>query len=233
MLKIKDWEKFQHYKTKNGERPVWLKLYRTLLDDFEFHSMPVEARAILPLLWLIASEKDGNLPDAKKIAFRLRLSEQEVKNSCKILVTNGFIENIESFYTDPIPEDIEKKERGYREEKEVAVYARESFRKIFDFGCDLFPALATRRSEIISQWIDSGADVEMDIISEIERSKGKEIKSWAYFTQAIMDAKATRERPLPEGQPRQQSQPQKKSHALKALEASARVAMKLEREGYK
>lgn len=112
-FKIKNWEKLQHYKSKNGEKPVWLKLYRDLLDDFEFHSLPVESRALLPMLWLIAGEDGGRFSsDIKKIAFRLRQSVKEIEVAIKPLISSSFIESIgiiEPLYNDPIPEDIDKK----------------------------------------------------------------------------------------------------------------------------
>ncbi len=58
-------------------------------------------------------------------------------------------------------------------------------------------------SEAMS-WLAGGADPEIDIYPTVQRlSAGNgSIKSMRYFTQAIADAKATRERPLPEGKPR-------------------------------
>jgi hypothetical protein len=53
-------------------------MHKTLLDDYEFHSMSANARALLPMLWLLASEdKDpvsGALRDSyEKMSFRLRM----------------------------------------------------------------------------------------------------------------------------------------------------------------
>lgn len=124
-IRIKNWESFQHYKSKNGEKPLWLKLYRSILDDFEFHSMPVESRAILPMLWLIAGDDEGNLPEIEKISFRLRLSSKEVGEAIKPLIENGFIEYIDKldlFYTNSIPEHIE---RTYREEQKERTEQKE------------------------------------------------------------------------------------------------------------
>lgn len=110
MFTVKNWEKYQHYKPKNPEdRPIWLKLYSSILDDYEFQLLPLEARALLPMLWLLAGQYDGIIPDIKKIAFRLRISETEVTKGIKPLIDNGSIICLESFYKDSIPEYIEKK----------------------------------------------------------------------------------------------------------------------------
>ncbi len=114
MFKVKNWEKFQHYKPKfasKGEpvKPVWIKFYFSLLDDFIFHSLPLEARAVLPLLWLMASENNGIIPDPDQIAFRLRLTVKELDVALKSLISKGFLESLDLFYNDSIRE--EKRER--------------------------------------------------------------------------------------------------------------------------
>lgn len=73
-LRIKNWAQFQHFKDR---RPPWVKLYRDLLDDIEWHELDGKAAKSLVMLWLIASESDGELPPTKKIAFRLRVSQDE------------------------------------------------------------------------------------------------------------------------------------------------------------
>jgi hypothetical protein len=72
--RIKSWDKFQHFKDR---RPPWVKLYRDILDDIEWHELDPKAAKVLVMLWLIASEDDGNIPDTKQLAFRLRMSSNE------------------------------------------------------------------------------------------------------------------------------------------------------------
>ena len=74
MTSIKNWNKFQHFKDR---RPPWIKLYREILDDLEWHELEPKAAKVLVMLWLIASETDGNLPEIKNLAFRLRMSEKD------------------------------------------------------------------------------------------------------------------------------------------------------------
>ena len=79
IYRVRNWEKFQHFKDRN---PPWVKLYRDILDDPDWHELEPAAAKILVMLWLIASEdadKQGTLPETKKLAFRLRISE---KNLC-------------------------------------------------------------------------------------------------------------------------------------------------------
>lgn len=90
MLRIKNWSEFQHYKDR---APPWVKLHHSLLDDFEFHSLPVASRALAPMLWLLASENlDGSIPDdLAEVAFRLRTTASEVQTALKPLIDKGFV----------------------------------------------------------------------------------------------------------------------------------------------
>jgi hypothetical protein len=75
-MRIKNWTKFQHFKDR---RPPWVKLYRDILDDLEWHELDPLAAKVLVMLWLIASEDEGRIPDTKTLAFRLRLTEIKTK----------------------------------------------------------------------------------------------------------------------------------------------------------
>lgn len=76
-IRIKNWKQFQHFKDRS---PPWVKLYRDLLNDMDWHELsPVPAKALVSL-WLIASESDGMLPDIKKLAFRLRITEKSMES---------------------------------------------------------------------------------------------------------------------------------------------------------
>ena len=79
-IKVKNWSAFQHYKNR---RPPWIRLYRDLLDDPDYHTLTGEQAKALILLWLIASEDEnlgGVLPNVQKLSFRLRVSEEEMIN---------------------------------------------------------------------------------------------------------------------------------------------------------
>ena len=89
-ITVKSWLDFQHYKDRS---PPWIKLHKSLLDNYEFQCLPVASRALAPMLWLLASESnDGEIPsDMKKIAFRLRMTEKEVVEAMKPLIDAGFL----------------------------------------------------------------------------------------------------------------------------------------------
>jgi HNH endonuclease len=86
-LAIKNWSSYQQYKDR---RPPWIKLHRDLLDDFAFSTLSVESRAILPMLWLLASEEDGTVTASPQdIAWRLRWPIEDVR--LDELIDKGFL----------------------------------------------------------------------------------------------------------------------------------------------
>jgi hypothetical protein len=103
-MQIKNWKKFQHFKDR---KPPWVKLYRDLLDDIEWFELDPKAAKVLTMLWLIASEDDGNIPTVKQLAFRLRMSEKETE-VCISKLSHWLIQDdnttISTRYQDDAPE---------------------------------------------------------------------------------------------------------------------------------
>jgi len=85
-LKIKNWEKFQHYKKR---RPPWVKLYHELLDDYEYGCLQDDSKLLLISLFLLAGTTDNKIPnDPKWIQNKAMLSTEVV---IQPLVDTGFI----------------------------------------------------------------------------------------------------------------------------------------------
>lgn len=77
-LKIKDWDKIQHYKKRN---PPWIKFYRDILNDPNIFNISDAAYKLLTFCWLLASEQEshnGLLPPIETIAFRCRIEKCNV-----------------------------------------------------------------------------------------------------------------------------------------------------------
>lgn len=58
-LKIKNHDKYQHYSTRN---PPWIKLYRSILTDYDLLQVPEISRLCFIYLTIIASETDNQIP---------------------------------------------------------------------------------------------------------------------------------------------------------------------------
>jgi len=116
-MRIKNWTKFQHFKDR---RPPWVKLYRDLLDDREWHQLEPRAAKVLVMLWLIASEDDGNLPSVGDLSFRLRISEREVLDVLSKL-THWLVQDdigaISDGHRGDAPEKETEKRRGEAERR--------------------------------------------------------------------------------------------------------------------
>ena len=116
-MKIKNWSKFQHFKD-GSRRPPWIKLYRDLLDNLEWHMLSPESAKILIMLWVVASEDQGNLPDIKKLSFRLRVSEDQMVKALKELdgwIIDDDIKMISSGYQQTRLEEKRREEETERE----------------------------------------------------------------------------------------------------------------------
>lgn len=128
MLKIKNWEKFQHF---SNRKPIWIKLYREILDDPNWHQLDGDSAKFLTMLWLLSSENKGYLPDIKTISFRFRISENHAKTQLAKLnqwVEGDDINMISTVYQDDIAEKRreEKEKRRHAHEKEVSVLSFEA-----------------------------------------------------------------------------------------------------------
>jgi hypothetical protein len=116
-MRIKNWDRFQHFKDR---KPIWIKLYRDLLDDLNWHELDGKSAKALVMIWLIASEDLGKLPETKTLAFRLRMSEKETKEVVTKLsqwLEQDDINPISDGYQDDMPEK-RREETDKEKEKE-------------------------------------------------------------------------------------------------------------------
>ena len=88
-LRVKDWDNYQHYKPLNPKyqkKMTWFKFYgRDLLDNLDWANLSPEHQSTLVMLWALASQYEGNLPDIRTIAFRLRKDKEFIENALVVL----------------------------------------------------------------------------------------------------------------------------------------------------
>jgi hypothetical protein len=116
-VKIKNWSRFQH-QIRYGRVP-WIKLYRDLLDDPDWHSILGDDAKILVMLWLVASEDiEGNLPTVERLAFRLRISKAKFEQALGRLdhwvISDGYPTDIQRVHE-------REKEREKERKKDPAI----------------------------------------------------------------------------------------------------------------
>jgi hypothetical protein len=94
-LRIKDWEKFQHYKKKNknfnNEQPWFMFYGRKLLRDVNFMTLNIEQREFLIMSWAIASQDNGFLPPINQIQFLLNRKEDVINRNLEFLFGEGWL----------------------------------------------------------------------------------------------------------------------------------------------
>ncbi len=121
-MRIKNWDKYNHYKHKSDMK--WFKCYgRDLLNDADFMMMDDVKQVTLFKLWCLASESQGNLPQVSEIAFRLRKPIDFVEKMLKELDTwlvSG--ESLDKVYTNSMTDKI-------REDKIISIVRFEEFWK--------------------------------------------------------------------------------------------------------
>jgi len=130
MLRVKGWSDFQHYKDR---RPPWIKLHRELLENFKWHKLTSDSKALAICIWILACEHEdpeaGLVSDnAEELSFRARMDEKVVFQSIKQLIQHGFLEHQPSDASDLLapcyqlatPEtETEAEAESYSEETET------------------------------------------------------------------------------------------------------------------
>jgi len=85
-ISITNWDKYQNYKRRN---PPWVRLYNSLLDDYDYYSLTEIERNLLVTLFLLASKTQNAIPfDTKWIKEKAHL--KRVRN-LQPLINKGFI----------------------------------------------------------------------------------------------------------------------------------------------
>lgn len=119
-IRVKNWSQFQHFKDR---KPIWIKLYRELLDDIQWHELDAKSSKVLVMLWLLASEDHGNLPDIKTISFRLRMSESDV-NACISKLSHYLDQDASNVISSGYQDDLLEKRREETDKKKKIVNER-------------------------------------------------------------------------------------------------------------
>ena len=88
-LKIRNWEKWQTYRSDRGQ-PPWIKIHRCVMRDPEWVSLTDEERGQLVAMWLLAADHGGEIPANPTLIKKLCFMSKE-PNVSKFIDLN-FIE---------------------------------------------------------------------------------------------------------------------------------------------
>jgi hypothetical protein len=84
MFKVKNWSEYQP-PLKSDRSVIWIKVYRKILDDYEWSNLSSDNKATLIELWLLASENNGKIKNFEEICFRLRRDKPFIARQLKQL----------------------------------------------------------------------------------------------------------------------------------------------------
>jgi len=150
-LRVRNWDKFQP--PMKDRNVIWIKVYRQILEDYEWHNLSSDNKATLIELLLLASENNGELPEVHKIAFRLRKSEDFINNQISLLShwlqdDNNLITSCEQNV--PLEKSREEKSKTYV--------------RFDEFWNTLLPKRRVNRKGCIEKWKNHNLDTEADNI---------------------------------------------------------------------
>jgi len=150
-LKVRNWDKFQP--TMKDRNVIWIKLYRQILEDYEWHNLSSDSKATLIEILLLASENNGQLPETHKIAFRLRKSEDFINKQINLL--SHWLQDDNNLIT-TCEQDVAVEKIREREEK--------TYVRFDDFWNTLLPKRKVNRKGCLEKWKIHNLDSEADII---------------------------------------------------------------------
>ena len=89
-LKIKNWDKWQSYRSDRSQ-PPWIKIHRQLMRNLEWVALNDAQRGQLISIWLLAADKNGEVPNDPKIIKKLCHMDKEP--DLNFFIDQGFIEH--------------------------------------------------------------------------------------------------------------------------------------------
>lgn len=144
---------------------IWIKLYRRILEDYEWHNLSSDSKATLIELLLLASENNGQLPSAEKIAFRLRKCVTFVQE--QMLLLSHWLQDVDKMLPSceqdvPLEKSREEKSKGIRFD---------------DFWNELMPKRRNNKQGCLLKWKKHNLDDDADKIISWYKVM-KETKEW-------------------------------------------------------
>lgn len=125
-LRVRNWEKFQHYHKRN---PPWIRLYNEILDNYDLSRLPDASKWHVVGIWLLASRFDNKIPDDPKwIAQRIQATTTV---AIDVLISAGFIERYDDSASTMLAERKQSaipEGEGETEKREIKKVVRKSWR---------------------------------------------------------------------------------------------------------
>lgn len=151
-LSVKNIKKFQHYSKRN---PPWIKLYRSIFDNYDFGCLKDSSKLHLILIWLLASQCNNKIPnDANWLKQKLGVNG---KVDIKPLIEKGFLV---PYYEEPSESDSDvqadcKQMCGTekrRDREETETYTHSEINACFEEDWESYPRKAGDKSKALAHY---------------------------------------------------------------------------------
>ena len=149
-MKVRNWDKFQP--TMKDRNVIWIKLYRQILEDYEWHNLSSDSKATLIEILLLSSENNGQLPETHKIAFRLRKTEDFIQKQINLL--SHWLQDDNNLIT-TCEQDVAVEKSRVEKSKDV---------RFDDFWNSLLGKRRVNKKGCLEKWKKNGLDDEADKI---------------------------------------------------------------------
>ena len=194
ILKIRNWEKFQHYKDR---KPPWIKLHFSLLTSRDWVMLTDSERVLAIACMLVASHSDLEPgcfeADAEYIK---RLAYLNTEPDFKPLVQHKFLEIIEADASERkqmLAKATTETEKRQRREEKKNVRKRTEYPPDFEKLWQLYPGTAGSKKEAYAEFkkADIGADemaaaIQNQIEFKQKQAKaGEFVPSWPHMCRWI------------------------------------------------
>lgn len=88
-LRIRNWSKWQSYRSDRGQ-PPWIKIHRALMRDPNWVALTDGQRGQLVAVWMLAADREGVIPDSPTVLQKLCYMDTEP--DLEVFIKHGFIE---------------------------------------------------------------------------------------------------------------------------------------------
>jgi len=90
-MMIKNWDKWQTYRKDRGT-PPWIKVHRNLMSNEQWYCLTDAEKGQLISIWILAADKNGQVPDSKKIIQKM-CGLDDVPNISKFIELGFLVED--------------------------------------------------------------------------------------------------------------------------------------------
>ena len=95
-LRIRNWDKWQTYRKDQKSRPPWIKLHCAVVHNPEWGELSDAERGQLISMWLLAAERDGEIPASPSLLRKFCFMSEEP--DLNRFISLGFIDDVTGMY---------------------------------------------------------------------------------------------------------------------------------------